>query len=51
MRSLLGARQVQHVTTVTRYNHLKKQGSNLTSLVALSFPPEFDVLLFDFSPV
>ena len=35
--------------TTTRYNHLKKQGSNFTSLVALNFSTECDVLLFDFS--
>ena len=30
--------------STTRYNHLKKQGSNFTSLVALVFPPEYDVM-------
>ena len=28
------------------YNHLKKQGSNFTSLVALHFPPEYDVMCY-----
>ena len=32
--------------STTRYNHLKKQGSNFTSLVALVFPPEYDVMCF-----
>ena len=30
--------------STTHYNHLKKQGSNFTSLVALVFPPEHDVM-------
>ena len=41
MRLGLGARQLQHATTIW-----KKQGSNL---VALNFSMEYDVLLFDFS--
>ena len=41
----VGARQVQHTPTIR-----EKQNSNFTSLVALIFPLEFDVLLFDFSP-
>ena len=32
--------------STTRYNHLKKQRSNFTSLVALVFPPEYDVMCF-----
>ena len=40
MRSVLGARQVQHT------NHLKKQGSHFTSLVALNFPPEYNVMCY-----
>ena len=39
MRSGLGARQAQHTATI-----LKKQGGNFTSLVALHFPPEYDVI-------
>ena len=35
--------------SATRDNHLNKQGRNFTSLVALNFSPEYDVLLFDFS--
>ena len=35
--------------STTRYDHLTKQGSNFTSLVALIFPPEFG-MLFDFAP-
>ena len=30
--------------STTLCNHLKKQGSNFTSLVALVFPPEYDVM-------
>ena len=41
MRSVLGALQV-----TAHYNHLKKQGSNFTSLVALNFPPEYDVMCY-----
>ena len=48
MRSGLGARQVQFSSA--HFNSLKKHGSDFTSLVALIFPPEFNVLLFDFSP-
>ena len=38
MRSRLGARQVLD------HNHLKIQGNNFTSLVALNFPLEYDVM-------
>ena len=38
MRSGLGACQALD------YNHLKIQGSNFTSLVALNVPPEYDVM-------
>ena len=41
MRSVLGALQV-----TTHYNHLKKQGSNFTSLVALNFTAEYDVMCY-----
>ena len=41
-----GARQVQQID----YNHLKNQVSHFTSLIALIFPLEFDVLSYGFSP-
>ena len=41
MRSGLGARQVQHATTIW-----KKQGSNFISLVALNLPPEYDMMCY-----
>ena len=44
MRLGLGACQVQLATTTW-----KNKPVNFTSLVALNFPPEYDVLLFNFS--
>ena len=35
--------EIQSLPTTTRTKSLKKQGSDLTRLVAVVFPPEFDV--------
>ena len=40
--------EIQSLPTTTRTKSLKKQGSNLTRLVALIFPTEFDVYLPNF---
>ena len=45
MRSGLRATTPRAPST-THYNHLKKQGSNFTSLVALNFAAECDVICY-----
>ena len=34
------------IANTTRYNYLEKQDSNFTSLGALNFPPEYDLMCY-----